>query len=136
MRATAKDLPVIVTCDFNITPTDSTIAVLTSLLTDSYYLLSAGHYGPEGTWNGFDYNSLLSDSIDYCFIDSSRVEIFKHAHLDDAYQQRFPSDHLPVFVVLRIKSSNYLPMQNFEKIYPNTSSFDISPVISPRLSMA
>ena len=26
----------------------------------------------------------------------------------------------------------YLPIQNFAKIFPNTSSFVISPVISPR----
>lgn len=103
MRTFTKNLPVIVTGDFNMTPTDSTIAVLTSVLADSYYLPSTGHYGPVGTWNGFDYNSSLSDRIDYCFVDSCRVEIIKHAHLDDAYQQRFPSDHLPVFVVLRIK---------------------------------
>ncbi len=103
MRTLAKDLPVIVTGDFNMTPTDTTIAIVTSVLADSYYLASTGHYGPVGTWNGFDYNSSLSDRIDYCFVDSSRVEIIKHAHLDDAYQQRFPSDHLPVFVVLRIK---------------------------------
>ncbi|HDP75424.1 MAG TPA: endonuclease/exonuclease/phosphatase family protein [Bacteroidales bacterium] len=99
----ANSIPVLVTGDFNMIPTDSTISIIASVYADTYNLSPIGHYGPVGTWNGFDYNSPLTDRIDYCFVDSSKVDILRHAHIDDAFRQRFPSDHLPVLVELRLK---------------------------------
>lgn len=99
----ADNLPVVITGDFNMTPSDSSLHPVKSNFADTYSLSPIGHYGPEGTWNGFDYSSPLTDRIDYCFIDSSKVDILRHAHIDDAFRQRFPSDHLPVFVEMRLK---------------------------------
>lgn len=99
----ANSIPVLVTGDFNMIPTDSTIAIIASVYADTYNLSPIGHYGPVGTWNGFDYNSPLTDRIDYCFVDSNGFETLRHAHIDDAFRQRFPSDHLPVLVELRLK---------------------------------
>lgn len=103
ITAIADNLPVLITGDFNMLPTDSTFAMIASGYADTYNLSPIGHYGPVGTWNGFDYNSPLSDRIDYCFVDSSKIDILRHAHIDDAFRQRFPSDHLPVFVEMRVR---------------------------------
>lgn len=103
ITAIADNLPVLITGDFNMLPTDSTFAMIASGYADTYNLSPIGHYGPVGTWNGFDYNSPLTDRIDYCFVDSTRVETLRHAHIDDAFRHRFPSDHLPVFVEIRVK---------------------------------
>lgn len=103
ITAIADNLPVLITGDFNMIPTDSSVAMIASAYADTYNLSPFGHYGPVGTWNGFDYNSPLTDRIDYCFVDSSKVDILRHAHIDDAIRQRFPSDHLPVLVEIRLK---------------------------------
>lgn len=103
ITAIADDLPVVITGDFNMIPTDSSLVPVTSNFADTYDLSPIGHYGPVGTWNGFDYSSPLTDRIDYCFVDSSKIDILRHAHIDDAFRQRFPSDHLPVFVEMRVR---------------------------------
>lgn len=96
----AAGLPVVITGDLNMTPSDSSIALIASAYADTYHAARIEHYGPAGTWNGFDYNSMLDIRIDYCFADSNMFDVVRHAHIDDAFAQRFPSDHLPVFVEL------------------------------------
>ena len=54
-------------------------------------------FGPVGTWNGFDFNSPLDRRIDYIFV-SMDVKVNKYAVLTDSRDQKFYSDHLPVFV--------------------------------------
>ncbi|MDD4191111.1 MAG: hypothetical protein PHI28_07265, partial [Mangrovibacterium sp.] len=53
--------------------------------------------GPEGTFNGFDINRELKDRIDYIFV-NKEVKVGRYAVLTDSKGQRYPSDHLPVYV--------------------------------------
>jgi endonuclease/exonuclease/phosphatase family metal-dependent hydrolase len=100
--AIANDGPVILCGDFNATPGSKTINIITEKLRDCRYISQENPYGPEGTWNAFDYNSPLDVRIDYIFVDKN-AEVIKYAVLDDAINQRFPSDHLPVFVKIQLK---------------------------------
>ncbi len=83
--------------DFNLTPESAPIARLETQLADSKKVSAQAPYGPEGTYNGFNFNSELKNRIDYIFI-KGKIEVMKYGVLTDSYEQRYPSDHLPVLV--------------------------------------
>lgn len=94
--------PALLCGDLNATPDSKTINTIAEKLSDSRNVSQEPPYGPEGTWNAFDYNSQLNSRIDYIFVDDN-AEVIKYAVLDDAFNLRFPSDHLPVLVKLHMK---------------------------------
>jgi endonuclease/exonuclease/phosphatase family metal-dependent hydrolase len=99
---TVGNFPVVLTGDFNATPDSPAVLEILKILTDTYTLSTMPPYGPTGTWNAFDYNSRLDQRIDYIFV-SKGFNVMKYANITDAVNQRFPSDHLPVFVRLKIE---------------------------------
>ncbi len=99
--------PVIVTGDFNATPTDEPIQVLVSAaggndkLIDGKAVSQQPHYGPTGTFNGFRSRETGNDPIDYIFIKNG-VKVLKHASLSQTWEGRFSSDHFPVLAMVVI----------------------------------
>lgn len=98
----APDLPVIFTGDLNVTPETEAIATIKSFLSDSKGISVEPPYGPDGTFNAFDFNSELKNRIDYVFV-NQKFQVQKYAVLTDSKDKRYYSDHLPVFVRLYIK---------------------------------
>ena len=96
------NLPVILMGDFNLTPDKEPISVITGKLTDSRSITKKAPYGPEGTFNSFKFDAPLKDRIDYVFV-NDQVEVKQYGVLTDSKDQRYPSDHLPVFVNLELK---------------------------------
>lgn len=96
--------PVILTGDFNLTPEQEPISVITSELQDSRSITKQAAYGPTGTFNGFKFDSPLKDRIDYVFVSNS-IEVKRYGVLTDSKDLRYPSDHLPVFVNLELKAA-------------------------------
>jgi endonuclease/exonuclease/phosphatase family metal-dependent hydrolase len=96
-------LPVILMGDFNLTPDKDPIAVITSELKDSRAITKKAPYGPEGTFNSFKFDAPMKDRIDYVFV-NDQVEVKRYAVLTDSKDQRYPSDHQPVFVNLELKA--------------------------------
>ncbi len=96
--------PVILTGDFNLTPEQEPISVITSELQDSRSITKQAAYGPTGTFNGFKFDSPLKDRIDYVFVSNS-IEVKRYGVLTDSKDLRYPSDHLPVFVNLEFKAA-------------------------------
>jgi endonuclease/exonuclease/phosphatase family metal-dependent hydrolase len=96
------NLPVILTGDFNLTPEQEPISVITQELKDSRAISKEVPYGPSGTFNGFKFDSPLKDRIDYVFV-NNLVEVKQYGVLSDSKDQRYPSDHLPVFVSIELK---------------------------------
>lgn len=90
-----KDLPVILTGDFNLTPETEGIKAITKEMKDSYALIGDKHLGPDGTFNGFHFNEPVTNRIDYIFL-SKGVDVLKQATLSDNWDLHYPSDHLPV----------------------------------------
>ena len=94
-------LPVVVTGDLNTGPRSAPYRVLTAdtvaggaPLRDAFDASRSGHYGPTSTWNAF--TAIEPERrIDYVLV-SSDVAVLAHAILPDAWDGRFPSDHLPV----------------------------------------
>jgi endonuclease/exonuclease/phosphatase family metal-dependent hydrolase len=98
----APNLPVVFTGDLNVTPETEAIATIKSFLSDAKAVSVEAPYGPEGTFNAFDFNSDLKNRIDYVFVNQKFV-VQKFAVLTDSKEKRYFSDHLPVFVRLYIK---------------------------------
>lgn len=95
----APKLPVIYTGDLNVTPETDAIATIKSFLSDSKEVSVEPPYGPEGTFNGFDFNSPLKNRIDYIFVNKG-FKVQKYGVLTDSKDQKYFSDHLPVFAKL------------------------------------
>ena len=95
----APKLPVVFTGDLNVTPETEAIATIKSFLTDTKEISIEAPYGPTGTFNAFKWDSPLKDKIDYIFVNKA-FKVQKFAVLSDSKDQRYYSDHLPVFVKL------------------------------------
>ncbi len=95
----APKLPLVFTGDLNVTPETEAITTIKSFLTDAKEISIEPHYGPNGTFNSFNFNSELKLRIDYIFVNKG-FKVLKHATLSDSKDQRYYSDHLPVFARL------------------------------------
>ena len=95
----APKLPVVFTGDLNVTPETEAIATIKSFLTDTKEISIEPPYGPTGTFNAFKWDSPLKDKIDYIFVNKA-FKVQKFAVLSDSKDQRYYSDHLPVFARL------------------------------------
>ncbi|MFC3559727.1 endonuclease/exonuclease/phosphatase family protein [Pedobacter jamesrossensis] len=98
----APKLPVIYTGDLNVTPETDAIATIKSFLQDAKEITVEPPYGPDGTFNAFDFNSELKNRIDYIFVNKG-FKVQKFAVLSDSKDKKYFSDHLPVFVRLFFK---------------------------------
>ena len=108
LKQKVKDIagssPVIITGDFNAVPTDEPIQVLLSapdVFTNAKAVSATPHYGPTGTFTGFQQKETGNDPIDYIFIKNG-VKVLKHATLSQTWGGRFSSDHFPVLAVLQL----------------------------------
>lgn len=97
-----NNLPVILTGDFNLTPDKKAISLIKSKWSDSRDVSIEPPYGPEGTTNSFDWNHPLDKRIDYIFVNGN-VKVQRYAVITDSKNNRYPSDHLPVFTELIFK---------------------------------
>lgn len=95
-----KDVPILITGDFNSIPTDEPIQILIKELKDTHKISKSKPYGPTYTFTGFKFPKDEDLLLDYIFINkNSKVEIKNHAVIDDFYGDgKYPSDHFPVFV--------------------------------------
>lgn len=96
----------IITGDFNATPDDEPIQIITDAanplrLTDTKAVSQQPHYGPAGTFNGFGPRETGDQPIDYIFI-RNNIRVRQHATLSQTWQGRFSSDHFPVLAVVTL----------------------------------
>ena len=97
-----EGLPVLLTGDFNSTPETNAIQTIGAELKDSFTSTYKKHYGPIGTFSGFDPEKILDNRIDYVF--TKNIDVISHIHIDDKRPDGyFVSDHLPVLVELEFK---------------------------------
>lgn len=94
----------IVTGDFNAHPDDEPIKIIGDTnnplgLIDTKLISEEKHYGPTGTFNGFQSKETSDQPIDYIFIKKG-FKVKQHATLSQTWNGRFSSDHFPVMAVL------------------------------------
>lgn len=97
-----QGLPVILTGDFNLAPESEPIGLIKKFMKDSREVSKTPPYGPVGTFTSFKWDAPMKIRIDYIFTQGG-IDVLKYAVLTDAKNQRFPSDHLPVFVKVQLK---------------------------------
>ncbi|MFZ1525274.1 MAG: endonuclease/exonuclease/phosphatase family protein, partial [Saprospiraceae bacterium] len=99
-----KNFPVIFMGDLNSEPTTERIIELKKKMNDSRDISKDKPFGPSGTFNGFKHNEPVTKLIDYIFISkSANIAVNKYAVLSDSDNLKYPSDHLPVYVELKIR---------------------------------
>jgi endonuclease/exonuclease/phosphatase family metal-dependent hydrolase len=101
IKEIAGDVPVICTGDFNSTPETEQIQTMQTFLKDAHNITKQPPYGPEGTFNDFHLDAPLKFRIDYIFV-SKQINVLKYGVLTDSYENRYPSDHLPVLAKIVI----------------------------------
>jgi endonuclease/exonuclease/phosphatase family metal-dependent hydrolase len=97
-----QNFPVILTGDLNLEPDHPSILLLSSTMHDSHIYAGDNAFGPEGTFNGFNYCEPVTRRIDYIFLSQNGFKILKYAILSDSKDMRYPSDHFPVLAKLTI----------------------------------
>ncbi len=94
-----RNLPVTVSGDFNLTEDSEPIKIMSQNMKDSFYHSETKHYGPKGTFTGFNINEIPKDRIDYIFVKGFKIK--SHRHINDRRENLlYPSDHFPVLVDL------------------------------------
>ncbi|MFN8254564.1 MAG: endonuclease/exonuclease/phosphatase family protein [Bacteroidales bacterium] len=97
--------PVILMGDFNTEPNTLPIQYIAGFLNDSRAVSIQPPFGNEGTFNGFEFNKPLKSRIDYIFISKDNIKVMKYAVLSDSKNCLYPSDHLPVYVEIKISEN-------------------------------
>jgi endonuclease/exonuclease/phosphatase family metal-dependent hydrolase len=101
----AGKMKAIVTGDFNATPDDEPMQIILRAkgfhLTDSKLVSIQPHYGPTGTFNGFESKERDDFPIDYIMFNHD-VKVLRHASLSESWKGRFSSDHFPVLATLKL----------------------------------
>jgi endonuclease/exonuclease/phosphatase family metal-dependent hydrolase len=100
----ADTTPAVITGDFNAHPPDEPIQVLLDnqhplRLTDSKTMSQTPHYGPTGTFNGFQHKEQSDQPIDYIFL-KGNWQVKTHATISQTWMGRFASDHFAVMATL------------------------------------
>ena len=84
------------TGDFNAKPLEDPIQILTNKndslhLFDTKLISEKPHYGPTGTFNGFQSKETSDEPIDYIFMQNG-IKVLQHATLSQTWKGRFSSD--------------------------------------------
>lgn len=98
----SEDLPVVLMGDLNLEPNAPGIKFLSEKLNDSKAIAELD-FGPEGTFNGYNFKEPVTRRIDYIFTSKGNISVKKYAVLSDSKDLKYPSDHLPVFVQLQFE---------------------------------
>lgn len=86
--------PVVLMGDFNLEPDEKPIQLIAARLKDARQVTEIRPFGPEGTYNGFQFNEPVTRRIDYIFVDG--LDVIKYGVLSDPENLQYPSDHFPV----------------------------------------
>lgn len=94
--------PIVFMGDFNLEPNDKSIVALKMQMNDASEISLQKPFGPNGTFNNFEFDKPVTRRIDYIFISkNAKFEVKKYAVLTDSKNFRYPSDHFPVYVEIK-----------------------------------
>lgn len=97
-----ENYPVALMGDFNLEETNESIQYILKHLNDSKAVSKSGVFGPNGTFNNFEFHKPVTHRIDYIFVSSNTIDVNKYAVLSDSKDCKYPSDHLPVYIEISI----------------------------------
>ncbi|MDW3646922.1 MAG: endonuclease/exonuclease/phosphatase family protein [Bacteroidia bacterium] len=97
-----ENFPVVLMGDLNLTPDTKAIKSIANKLDDSRHAARIA-FGPDATFTGFDFSKAPQRRIDYIFTSPANMEVKKYAVLTDSRDQKYPSDHFPVYIKVQLK---------------------------------
>ncbi len=98
----ASGRPAILTGDLNCLPDSAPVAKLLSWgLRDAHEVSASPPVGPTWSFHGFTGEGEPGRRIDYVLVGPD-IDVLSHAVLKDNQGGRYPSDHLPVLVEIRV----------------------------------
>lgn len=100
IKAIDPKIAVILTGDFNSTPTEEPTIIINEGLIDAQKVSKQAHFGPASTFNGFESKEIAGKLIDYIFLNTDKIKVLKHATLSNTWGGRFASDHHAVLAQL------------------------------------
>lgn len=92
--------PAILMGDLNLEPDTAPILKISEELNDSRHNAKIVSFGPEGTFNGYNFKEPVERRIDYIFTTKDNIEVLKYGVLSDSKDLKYPSDHLPVVALI------------------------------------
>lgn len=97
-----NNFPVILMGDLNVEPDNAVLSILELDMKDAFKL-TQDISGPIATFNGFDTSKEPNRRIDYILV-SKNIEsnITKYKVLEELKDGRYPSDHFPVVIELKL----------------------------------
>ncbi|WP_297333049.1 endonuclease/exonuclease/phosphatase family protein [Flavobacterium sp.] len=95
------NLPFVLTGDFNLEPDSEPVTIIKQQLNDTKDVADL-IFGPEGTFNAFEFTKPVTRRIDYIFVPKS-MKVKKYAVLSDSQKCRYLSDHLPVYAEIELQ---------------------------------
>jgi endonuclease/exonuclease/phosphatase family metal-dependent hydrolase len=100
----SKNFPLIFMGDLNSRPEDENVKYIKTFVENARDVSEQPAYGPADTWNGFQFDKKPEGCIDYIFITKNKkMKVQKFATITDSYDQKYPSDHLPILATIIIK---------------------------------
>ncbi len=102
-----RGLPVILMGDFNSLPGSEVVREFGRYFYESRHISKAVPFGPEGTFNNFEFGETRNQRIDYIMIEKkSPIIVKRYAVLRDSRNHEYPSDHFPVYAEIVLSNSN------------------------------
>jgi len=93
-------LPVILMGDFNLEKNSVGIQSILKVFKDTHFIAKKP-FGPSGTFNGFHFEKPVTRKIDFIF-SANKIEVLKSGILSDSKNCKYPSDHFPIYVELKL----------------------------------
>ncbi|HEA31512.1 MAG TPA: endonuclease/exonuclease/phosphatase family protein [Leeuwenhoekiella sp.] len=98
-----ENYPVVVMGDLNVEPDNEVITTFKKQMDDTHEVSQQPAFGPKGTFNGFHHNEPVTRRIDHIFVSKNGLEVLKYGILSDSKDLKYPSDHLPVYTLLKFE---------------------------------
>ncbi|MDH5365981.1 MAG: endonuclease/exonuclease/phosphatase family protein [Cyclobacteriaceae bacterium] len=99
-----NNLPVILMGDFNLMPESKPIELVLNSMNDTKLTATQVSFGPDGTYNGFDFDKAITRRIDYIFTSKNNIKVLKYATISDSKDFKYYSDHLPVLAEIELNT--------------------------------
>ena len=98
-----RNVPVVLTGDFNSVESDSWMKPLFENLQEARSNSVTKPYAEKATWNGFKFNEKPSEQIDFIFSSKNNTKVLKYRTITDFYDYKYPSDHFPIVAKIKLK---------------------------------
>lgn len=98
-----RNVPVVLTGDFNSVESDSWMKPLFENLQEARSNSVTKPYAEKATWNGFKFNEKPSEQIDFIFSSKNNTKVLKYRTIKDFYDYKYPSDHFPIVARIQLK---------------------------------